>query len=202
MRPADAEPLLRRALAVPRDASSDYDLDPDLPRPIGRGLRPAAVLIAVDLSGPAAQVILTKRSPHLRHHPGQIALPGGALDAGEDAVAGALREAREEIGLPLGHCEVLGSYGPHETVTAFSVTAVLAVMHAPFQVQPEAREVAEVFAVPLAHLASTANYRAEGRRWQGRHRRYWVAPWGPYYIWGATARILRGLAERTGTGRD
>lgn len=201
MRPAEAEPLLRRALAVPQEPSSDFDLDPGLPRPMGRELRPAAVLLAVDLSGEEARVILTKRSPHLRHHPGQIALPGGSIDPGEDAVAAALREAQEEIGLPLGHCEVLGAVGSHETVTAFSVTAVLALMRGPFHVRPEAREVAEVFAVPLARLASPANYRVEGRRWQGRHRRYWVVPHGPYYIWGATARLLRGLAERIEAAR-
>ena len=201
MRPADAEPLLRRALAAPWAASSDYDLDPGLPRPTGRDLRPAAVLLAVDLSGKEARVILTKRSAQLRHHPGQIALPGGALDPGEDAPACALREAYEEIGLPLGHAEVLGAYGPHETVTAFSVTAVLALMHGPFTARPEAREVAEVFAVPLAHLADPANYRIDGRRWQGRHRRYWVVPYGPYYIWGATARLLHDLAERLEAAR-
>jgi 8-oxo-dGTP pyrophosphatase MutT (NUDIX family) len=201
VRRTDAEPLLRRALAASRAASSDYDLDPGLPRPAGRELRPAAVLLAVDLSGPEARVVLTKRAAHLRHHPGQIALPGGALDPGEDAPACALREAYEEIGLPLGRCETLGAYGPHETVTAFSVTAVLALVHEPFVPRPEAGEVAEVFSVPLAHLASPANYRIEGRRWQGRHRRYWVVPWGPYYIWGATARLLRGLAERIDAAR-
>ncbi|EYD75375.1 putative nudix hydrolase YeaB [Rubellimicrobium mesophilum DSM 19309] len=201
MTPADAEPLLRRAMAASRAASSDYDLDPGLPRPMGRDLRPAAVLLAVDLSGPEARVILTKRSPHLRHHPGQIALPGGAVDPGEDSAACALREAFEEIGLPLSHGEILGAYGPHETVTAFSVTAVLALVREPFDPRPEAGEVAEVFSVPLSHLADPANYRVEGRRWQGRHRRYWVVPWGPYYIWGATARLLRGLAERIDAAR-
>ena len=202
MHPADAEPLLRRALAVPRAASSDYDLDPGLPRPTGRDLRPAAVLLAVDLSGPVARVILTKRSAHRRHHPGQIALPGGKLDPGEDAPACARREAFEEIGLPFGAAEVLGTYGPHETVTAFSVTAVLALVREPFDPRPEAREVAEVFAVPLSHLASPANYRVDGRRWQGRHRRYWVVPFGPYYVWGATARVLKELAERMNAARD
>ncbi|TNC74286.1 NUDIX hydrolase [Rubellimicrobium roseum] len=199
MHPSEAEDLLRRALAVPRAATTDYDLDPGLPRPAGRELRPAAVLLAVDLTGPQARVILTKRSAHLRHHPGQIALPGGKIDGVEDAPACALREAHEEVGLP--HAEVLGLYGPHETVTGFSVAAVLALVREPFIPRPEAGEVAEVFAVPLAHLARLDRYRVEGRRWQGRHRRYWVVPWGPYYIWGATARLLRGLAERMETAR-
>lgn len=195
------ERLLRRALAAPRGGSSDYDLDPGLPRPAGRAARPAAVLLAVDLSGAAPQVIMTKRSAHLRHHPGQIALPGGKIEEGEDAPAAALREAREEVGLPPGHAEVLGSFGPHETVTGFSVTAVLALVRDPFAAVPEAGEVAEVFAVPLSHLARLGSYRVEGRRWQGRRRRYWVVPWGPYYVWGATARVLRGLAERMEAAR-
>ena len=190
---------LRRALLLPRGPSTDFDLDPGLPRPEGRDLRPAAVLIARDLSGAAPQVVLTKRSAQLRHHPGQIALPGGKLDAGEDPPACALREAREEVGLP--GAEVLGSFGPHETVTGFAVTAVLALVHEPFQPVPEAGEVDEVFAVPLAHVADPSRYRIEGRRWQGRHRRYWVLPYGPYYVWGATARILRELALRLEAGR-
>jgi 8-oxo-dGTP pyrophosphatase MutT (NUDIX family) len=153
----------------------------------------------VDLTGAAPQVILTKRSAHLRHHPGQIALPGGKLDAGEDAPACALREAREEVGLP--GAEVLGTFGPHETVTGFSVTAVLALVRRPFAPIPEAGEVAEIFAVPLAHLADLASYRVEGRRWQGRHRRYWAVPYGPYYIWGATGRVLREFATRIDAAR-
>ena len=201
MHPSEAEHLLRRAVAVARPASSDFDLDPGLPRPAGRDLRPAAVLVAVDLAGPESRVILTKRSAHLRHHPGQIALPGGKVDGTEDAVLAALREAREEVGLPPHKAEILGVYGPHETVTGFSVTAVLALVRAPFVARPEAGEVAEVFSVPLSHLAALGNYRVEGRRWQGRHRRYWAVPFGPYYIWGATARLLRDLAERMETAR-
>ena len=199
VRPSDAEALLSAALRVLRDPSSDFDLDPGLPRPTGRDLRPAAVLLAVDLSGPEPMVILTKRSAHLRHHPGQIALPGGKLDPGEDAPTAALREAREEVGLPAAL--VLGTFGPHETVTGFSITAVLALVRTPFIPTPEAGEVAEVFAVPLAHLADLGNYRVEGRRWQGRHRRYWAVPYGPYYIWGATGRVLRELASRLEAAR-
>jgi 8-oxo-dGTP pyrophosphatase MutT (NUDIX family) len=188
------EALLRRSLLVSRPPTSDFDLDPGMPRPESRALRPAAVLLAVDLSHPSPRVILTKRSAHLRHHPGQIALPGGKIDSGEDAPAAALREAREEVGLPAA--EVLGTFGPHETVTGFSVTAVLALVREPFEPVPQAGEVAEVFEAPLSHVTALNNFRVEGRRWQGRHRRYWVVPWGPYYIWGATGRVLRELAER------
>ena len=115
---------LARSIGAGRP-SSDYDLNADVALPPGRKLRPAAVLVAIDESGPVPQVILTKRASHLKHHPGQIAFPGGKLDADDaDAAACALREAREEIGLP--GAEVLGSLAPHETVTGYSVTPVLA----------------------------------------------------------------------------
>ncbi len=196
MRATEAEARLRRALAAPPAPSSDHDLQPGPPAPPRGALRPAAVLLAVDLTGARAQVLLTKRAAHLRHHPGQIALPGGRIEPGEDATAAALREAAEEVGLPPARPEILGLLGPHETVTGFSVTAVLALLRQPFDPVPEAGEVEEVFGVPLSHLADPARYRIEGRVWQGRLRRYWVAPWGPYYVLGATARILRGLALR------
>ena len=193
---AAARAFLGRALAAPSPPSSDHELDAGLGPPPGRVLRPAAILVVADLSAPEARLLLTKRSAHLRHHPGQIACPGGRLEPGEDAVAAALREAREEVGLPEGAAEVLGSYGPHETVTGFSVTAVVAVVAAPVAWAAEAGEVEEVFSIPLAHAADPASYRIEGRRWQGRMRSYWVLPHGPRYVWGATARMLRALAER------
>jgi 8-oxo-dGTP pyrophosphatase MutT (NUDIX family) len=195
--PAVAAAALRRAAAAGVGGrSSDFDLLPGAPRPAGAGLRPAAVLLAVDLAGPRACLLLTKRATHLRHHPGQIALPGGRLEPGEDAAAAALREGAEETGLPLAAAETLGTLPPHETVTGFSVTPVLALIHARWTPLPQPGEVEEVFHVPLACLADPDAYRQEGRSWQGRARRYWVAPWGPHYVWGATARILLGLARR------
>ncbi len=174
---------------------SDYDLNPGMPLPPGRALREAAVLIAVrgdDAAG--ARVILTRRSPRLRHHPGQVAFPGGKSDPGDaDAEATALREAAEEIGLE--GARVLGRLRPHETVTGFRVTPVIARVPGGFVPRPEAGEVAEVFEVPLALLLDLASYTVERRLWRGDWRRYYAVPWGPYYIWGATARMLRALAE-------
>ena len=184
---------LRDALARPGGESSDFDLNPGIQLPPGRVLRPAAVLIAVW----GDRVILTKRSSHLKHHPGQIAFPGGKLDPTDASLeAAALRETTEEIGLPAECVHILGTLPPHETVTGFRVTPFVGHVHRDFTTRPEAGEVDEAFVVPLHHLLNPGNYLIQSRLWQGQLRRYYTVPWGPYYIWGATARMLYGLASR------
>lgn len=191
------EDRLRAALTRPARPSSDFDLNPAIALPPGRVLRPAAVLVPVWLRPDGARLILTKRASHLKHHPGQIAFPGGKVDAGDDGPVGAaLREAWEEIGLSAGLVTVLGALPTHETVTGFTVTPVLALVRGDFTPVPEAGEVEEAFTVPLSHVLDPARYHIERRRWRGEWRRYYTVPYGPYYIWGATARILRGLADR------
>jgi 8-oxo-dGTP pyrophosphatase MutT (NUDIX family) len=190
----DYKQILSDALSKAGGASSDFDLNPDIETPPGRVLKPAAVLIGVRESG---NLILTKRSARLKHHPGQIAFPGGKKDDSDvDLVAAALREAHEEIGLPPEQVDVLGALPCHETVTAYQMTPIVALIRGDYDVLPEVGEVSEVFEVPFSHFTNPANYTIEGRRWQGRRREYFVAPYGAYYIWGATARILRGLADR------
>lgn len=192
--PSDLRARLIAALSREGGDSSDVDLNPEVRLPPDRVLRPAAVLIPITAEG---RVILTKRSPHLKHHPGQIAFPGGKQDAGDPTpVDAALREAEEEIGLPRAGVEVLGTLPCHETVTSFDVTPVIGLVEKPFEMRAEAGEVAEIFSVPLSFLIERDHFRVEGRRWQGRRRYYYVVPYGPYYIWGATARILRALADR------
>ncbi|MGR3542486.1 MAG: NUDIX hydrolase [Hasllibacter sp.] len=181
---------LRDFLARPSGPSSDFDLNPEVAAPV-RDLRPAAVLVGV-VRRDVDRVVLTRRSARLKHHPGQVAFPGGKLEPGEDAVAAALREAREEVGLT--GAEVIGALPPHETVTGFRVTPVLARVPDAFAPVPEAGEVAEVFEPPLAYLTDPASFRVRRREWRGAWRRYYAVPWGPFYVWGATARILRGLA--------
>ncbi len=193
----DPTEQLRAVLSRPGPGSSDFDLNPETVLPAGRKLRPAGVLVPISVATGTPRLILTKRSSALKHHPGQIAFPGGKQDEGDaDVTATALREAQEEIGLPPDLPEILGHLPTHETVTSFTVTPVVAILRAPFQLIPEPGEVDEVFSVPLAHVLNPANYIVESRRWRGHKRYYYTVPFGPYYIWGATARMLRGLAAR------
>ncbi|WP_136636116.1 CoA pyrophosphatase [Pseudooceanicola onchidii] len=188
---------IRAALAVEGEGSSDFDLNGGQSMMPPAKLRPAGVLVPLIERDGALWVVLTKRTSHLKHHPGQIAFPGGKQeDTDADATAAALREAEEEIGLPQDQVEVLGYLPRHETVSVFSVTPVVARIRDDFRRIPEPGEVEEVFDVPLSHLLDPANYSVEGRRWRGQRRQYFTVPWGPYYIWGATARICRVLADR------
>ena len=188
---------LEAALRKNTTASSDFDLNPDVVLPVGRKLRPAGVLVPILAHSGRTDVVLTKRSSRLKHHPGQIAFPGGKQDEGDaDVTAAALREAHEEVGVPPERVEVLGTLPTHETVTGFLVTPVIGWIDNPFDIVPEPGEVAEVFQVPLSHVTDAAQFTVQSRRWRGTRRHYYTVPFGPYYIWGATARILRGLAQR------
>lgn len=191
--PDDLKKMLCRTIENVRQASSDFDLNPDVVLPKSRVLKPAAVLVAVTETG---DVILTKRAAHLKHHPGQIAFAGGRKDdTDRDLTHTALREAQEEIGLDPSVVTVLGELPSHETVTRYSITPIVAMVPADLKFTPEPGEVEEAFTVPLKHILSPENYRIEGRVWQGQKRHYYTVPFGPFYIWGATARILRGMAE-------
>jgi 8-oxo-dGTP pyrophosphatase MutT (NUDIX family) len=188
---------VRQALLRPGPETSDYDLNPDTVLPDRRLLKPAAVLVLMTPGPDDVHVVLTKRSSRLKHHPGQIAFAGGKVDGTDEGpVDTALREAEEEIGLPRDKVEILGTWSSHETVTGFLVTPVFGLVRDSFIPIAEVGEVDEVFSVPFGHISDPSNFRIEGRYWRGVWRRYYAVPYGPYYIWGATARILRALAGR------
>ena len=142
-------------------------------------------------------VLLTRRADTLRRHTGQVAFPGGRVDPGETAVQAALREAQEEVGLAPDHVRPVGLGDAYEIATGFRITPVVAFVRPGFTLTLSPAEVAEVFEPPLAWLMDVANHQLhEGVAPDGRVRRYYVMPWEDRRIWGATARILRGLRER------
>ncbi len=183
---------------------SDFDLAPDARAllPPTRKLRPAAVLCPIVERPSGFHVILTRRADHLSKHPGQIAFPGGKVDAFDPSpLATALREAEEEIGLGRDHVDVLGAIDLYETSTSFSVTPFVGLVDPRFQPILDDNEVAEVFETPLSFLMDPANHQRHSREWMGRRREFYAMPWaephGPErYIWGATAGMLRNLSDR------
>lgn len=156
---------------------------------------PAAVLIAItDRADPG--IILTVRREHLRTHAGQIALPGGRIDAGEDAIAAALREAQEEILLPPDAVDVIGTIEPYRTVTGYRVIPVIGVIPPDLPLEPHEHEVADWFEAPLAHLLDPARQERKSALFQGRERHYYEIDWNGRRIWGATAAMIVNLSRR------
>lgn len=176
----------------------DHALNPHIPLfDAHKELRDAAVLIPVVDRQPEATVILTQRTAHLRKHSGQIAFPGGSIDAGDPSPEhAALRETSEEIGLDETHIAIVGRLPEYRTGSGFRITPVLATVEPPFDLKLNADEVADVFEVPLSFLMNPANHRRESREWEGHRRFYYTMPFGERFIWGVTAGIIRSLYER------
>lgn len=167
-----------------------------LVRMMGRAPTPAAVLMPLVLRGDGMTLLLTQRTAHLNDHAGQVSLPGGRVDEGDaDAVATALRETEEEVGLHPRHIEVLGSLPDYLTGTGFRVTPVVALVHPPFELKADPFEVADIFEVPLAFLLDGANHQKRSVDLPGLpgRRSFYTMPYGPYFVWGATAGMLRNL---------
>ncbi|ATE62601.1 CoA pyrophosphatase [Thauera sinica] len=156
--------------------------------------RPAAVLVPLVTRNVVPSVLLTRRTDHLHHHPGQISFPGGRVeDVDHSPVETALRETEEEIGLDRSHVELLGSLPDYFTGTGFRVTPVVGLVHPPFDLHLDAFEVAEAFEVPLTHFLNPANHQRLSRVFEGRMRQFYAMPYNDYYIWGATAGIIMSL---------
>ena len=186
---------LRERFADPRPWVPELARDPRRfdPRP----LRRAAVLVPIVLREPLT-VLLTRRTDQLASHSGQIAFPGGKIDPTDaDAVAAALREAEEEIGLTPDRVEVLGALPDYLTGSAYCVTPVVALVRPGAALRPNPHEVADVFEVPLAFLMDPANHRRHAGDWQGQRVEWLAMPYDETgverFIWGATAAMLRNL---------
>jgi 8-oxo-dGTP pyrophosphatase MutT (NUDIX family) len=160
-------------------------------------LMPAAVLVPLVDRPEGLAVMLTKRTAHLAHHPGQISFPGGRLepeDKGDFTVC-ALRETEEETGLDRGKVRLLGRLDDYVTGTGFIITPLVGIIDPPFTLEPDSFEVAEVFEVPLDFILDQANHQLESREVRGFQRPFWALRWQQYLIWGATAGILVNLSE-------
>lgn len=156
--------------------------------------RPAAVLIPIIARPEGATVLLTQRASSLRQHSGQIAFPGGKIDATDaDALGAALREAHEEVGLSRDHVTPLGFLGPYFSTTGFRITPVVGLVQPDAPIKPNPGEVAGVFEAPLSFLMDSANHQTHSREWKGEERRFFAMTHGDHYIWGVTAGIIRML---------
>lgn len=189
---SDLAEQLRHLLALP---AVEPALVGDLPELRANAQIEAAVLIAVT-NRPVPGVILTLRREHLRTHAGQIAFPGGRLDAGETAIAAALREAREEILLDSNAVELVGLVEPYRTVTGYVVTPVVGVIEPDLPLQAHEHEVADWFEAPLAFLLDPANHKRQSALFQGKTRHYYEIVWNERRIWGATAAMIINLSRR------
>ena len=157
--------------------------------------RHASVLIPIVMRR-RPTVLLTERSLHLPTHSGQIAFPGGkAEDFDTDAIATALREAQEEVGLESAFIQVLGQLPHYRTGTGFIITPVVALVETGFTLSPDSNEVADVFEVPLAYLMNPAHHQRHAYESEGRRREWFAMPYQDReklrFIWGATAGMLR-----------
>lgn len=165
--------------------------------PPGQPLRPAAVLVALVARAGGPQVLLTRRTEALRHHAGQIAFPGGRIEADDaDPVAAALREAQEEVGLGAALSSPLGYLDPFVTITGFHVFPVVASVAGGFVPVPDPGEVAEAFEVPLGFLLDPGNVHTLEVDFQGRRRQVLEFRYGGHRIWGATAAMLVNFRHR------
>lgn len=159
-----------------------------------QGLRPAAVLVPIEAN---KGVWLTRRSPLLLTHAGQVSFPGGKIDQEDvSAEAAALREAQEEVGLDPAQAEILGRLPDYSTVTGFHIASVVALVPAHTKLQPQTMEVREAFTLPFTDLLNPAYPMRRNVLLAGVERSFWVWPHPDYVIWGATAAILRQLALR------
>ena len=191
----DLKNIYERLSTINTSFTSDNDLM-DREAVKTENLIEAAVLVPIVERNDGLKVILTKRSNNLKQHPGQISFPGGKSEKTDKSlVATALRETKEEIGINDKNVEILGQLSQHVTITGFKITPFIGRIRMGFSTEIQTSEVSEIFEVPLSYLSNPRNFRVESVKWKGKKRFFYSIPYGPYYIWGATARILKNLAD-------
>ena len=159
--------------------------------------RAAAVLVPIVTRADGLSILFTRRTEHLAQHAGQISFPGGGVDPGDhDAVATALRETQEEVGIDLAQMRPFGYLDCLETVSGFCVTPVVAELDANYRAMPNPHEVAEVFEVPLVFFLDPASLRRRRVDYRGRPRDIFEFFHDGKNIWGVTAAILLSLVRR------
>lgn len=184
---------------LPPQLRGDADLNPGM-LPDARTppdmLTPAAVLVPILRRPEGETVLFTVRHRGLKRHPGQISFPGGRVDPGDvDAVATALRETEEEVGIPPQAVRVLGQLDCYVTRTGYCVTPVVGVVDSPPPLTPADAEVEEIFEAPLAFVLDPRNQLRESREAEGQRRHFYAIRFGERFIWGATAGMLVCLGE-------
>lgn len=208
---AELELRLRLRLAGTSEAAPRPLVDLELPlraeklinAAMLRSLRPASVLVPVLRRPAGLQVLLTRRSENLRSHKGQISFPGGHREETDhSAAAAALREAEEEVGIPPAEVEVIGYLDDYPTLTGFLVTPVIGLVSNLPSIRPCAREVAEVFEMPLEIAIRRSSFERKFLTQGGMNVPFFELIHGPHRIWGATAGMLWDLARKVGDGDD
>lgn len=165
------------------------------PRHYAKASRDAAVLVPLIWRENGVSVLLTRRALHLNKHAGEVSFPGGQIDGDENASAAACREAGEEIGLQLPDAAIVGELPSYVTITGFRVRPVVALLAAPQRLKLSAGEVESVFEVPLSFFCARENYQKQTYFYEEEQRFYWRMFYAHYEIWGATAAMLRCLAQ-------
>ena len=182
---------LRERFAHPPEWTEEY-VD-EFGRQAGAPVR-ASVLVPLVARPEGLTLLLTKRTAHLAKHPGQVSFPGGRAEISDaSAIDTALRETQEEVGLDRRHIDVLGTLPEHWTGTGYLVTPVVGLVTPPFELRADPSEVAEIFEVPLQFLMDGLNHQRLSVQLPAGRRMFYAMPYERFFIWGATAGMLRNL---------